>query len=197
MSLEQATAFFIFAVAAAITPGPSNVLLTAAGATAGFVRGLPCLFGVVLGMGAMMFIVAYGLGQLVLDSPAVLRALKWCGAAFLLWLAWKIATAPPGAAQNEGRAIGFFPAAAFQWVNPKSWLVCMGAVGTFLEAGDSALIQSLAFALVFVAAALPCACVWLGFGALLQRVLKNPAHARSFNRAMGALLAATIFLYLW
>src|SRR6202048_1320761 len=92
MTLEQAVAFFVFSVVAAGTPGPSNALLTATGANAGVVRGLPALLGVAAGMGLMMFVVAFGLGSVLLDNPIVLTVVKWCGAAVLCWLAWKIAT---------------------------------------------------------------------------------------------------------
>src|SRR5215475_14989850 len=92
MTPEQVVAFLLFAVAAAGTPGPSNLLLTATGAGVGILRGLPCLLGVALGMGAMMFAVAFGLGRVVFTYPEVLRAASWIGGAFLLWLSWK---APP------------------------------------------------------------------------------------------------------
>ena len=93
MTLEHAFAFFLFSVAAAGTPGPSNTLLTATGASVGVLRGLPCLLGVALGMGVMMFLVAFGLGSVILHHPLLLEGIKWCGAAVLGWLAWKIATA--------------------------------------------------------------------------------------------------------
>src|SRR5215467_14743530 len=92
MTRHQMVAFLLFAVVAAVTPGPSNIMLTAAGAQAGVVRGLPCLLGVATGMGAMMFVVPLGLGSLVLQHPAFVKTLHWGGAAFLLWLSWKIAT---------------------------------------------------------------------------------------------------------
>ena len=93
MTLDQIIAFAIFTIVAAGTPGPSNVLLTATGANVGIVRGIPALLGVSVGMGIMMFIVAFGLGGLILDNPEVLQVLKWIGIAFLLWLSWKIASA--------------------------------------------------------------------------------------------------------
>src|SRR5258705_6681049 len=93
MTLEQGLAFFLFSVAAAGTPGPSNTLLTATGANVGVLRGLPCLLGVSLGMGLMMFLVAFGLGSVILRHPLVMEGVKWCGAAVLCWLAWEIATA--------------------------------------------------------------------------------------------------------
>jgi threonine/homoserine/homoserine lactone efflux protein len=198
VTLDQALAFAAFSVAAAGTPGPSNALLTATGANVGVWRGLPCLLGVAVGMGLMMFVVAFGLGSVILDNPAVLEALKWCGAAVLCWLAWKIATAGRASVGTGVRPVGFVGAAAFQWVNPKSWLVCASATATFLQQGaGSALGQSLAFGLVFVLASVPSCLPWLAFGAALQRVLRSERAVRIFNGAMGALLAASVILFLW
>src|SRR4030095_15574531 len=115
MTPEQAVAFLIFSVVAAGTPGPSNLLLTATGASVGVLRGFPCLRGVSVGIGVMMFAVAFGLGSAVVPNPTVLRALNWVGAAFLLWLAWKIATAEGAAAAVGARPAGFPRAAGLHW----------------------------------------------------------------------------------
>jgi threonine/homoserine/homoserine lactone efflux protein len=196
MTREQAVAFFLFSVAAAGTPGPSNVLLMATGARVGVRRGLGCLLGVGVGMAAMMFIVAFGLGSVILGAPVLLRVMKWCGAAFLLWLAWKIATARGPGEGTDGKPVGFAGAAAFQWVNPKSWLVCASAAATFLDRqAGSALGQSAALGLVFLGACLPSCLPWLAFGAAMQRALRSPRAYRLFNGAMAALLAASVALF--
>ena len=198
MPADQIVAFLLFAVAAAGTPGPSNVLLTATGGAVGVWRGLPCLFGVALGMGVMMALVALGLGSLVLDNPTVLQVLNWAGAAFLLWLAWKIATARGGGAAGARKPVGFFGAAAFQWVNPKSWLVCASAAGTYLTAGSGgALGQALSLGGLFVVAAAPCCLAWLAFGAAMQKLLRSERAQRAFNLVMGLLLAASVAMILW
>src|SRR4029450_755692 len=108
-------------------------------------------------------------------------ALKWCGAAVLLWLAWKIATAGGHSSGARRRGVGFFGAAAFQWVNPKSWLVCASAAATFLAAGESAFWQALLLGAVFVAVSMPSCLPWLAFGAVLQRVLRSARAVRIFN----------------
>src|SRR5688572_12665005 len=119
MTAEQAAGFLLFSVAAAGTPGPSNVLLTATGAHVGVLRGLPCLLGVALGMAAMMFSVSFGLGSAVLGRPDVLESVKWIGAAVLCWLAWKVATARHGGlGAARASPVGLVGAAVFQWVNP-------------------------------------------------------------------------------
>ena len=187
--------FLAFAVAAAITPGPSNIILASTGAIAGVRRGLPCLFGVTLGMGAMMSIVAFGIGSLILDRPQILAALKWIAVTFLLWLAWKIATTERGEERDTPAVMGFWQAAAFQWVNPKSWLMSASVAGTFLTPGASALVQSLSLGSLFVLAALPSCFVWLLFGATAQRLLRTPRALRVFNLVMGVLLAGSALLY--
>jgi threonine/homoserine/homoserine lactone efflux protein len=197
MTLEQALAFFLFAIAAAGTPGPSNALLTATGANVGVLRGLPCLLGVTIGMGVMMFVVAFGLGSVILGHPVVLEVVRWCGAAFLVWLAWKIATSAQAGGSSSSRPVGFVGAAAFQWINPKSWLVCASATATFLDGAGGALGQSAAFGLTFVLASLPACLPWLAFGAVLQRVLRSACALRAFNITMGALLAASVVLIFW
>jgi threonine/homoserine/homoserine lactone efflux protein len=198
VTLEQSTAFFVFSVVAAVTPGPSNIMLTAAGAIAGVVRGIPCLLGVAVGMGLLIFSVAIGVGVLVLGHPAILRMCNWLGAAFLLWLAWKMAMSSSSVARAERKPVGFLGAALFQWINPKSWLVSSSAAGAYLQSdSDSAVLQAVIFAALFVAATLPSGFLWLAFGASMQRYLSNPRAARIFNAAMAASLAASVGLILW
>lgn len=195
MTTEQAVAFLLFAVVAAVTPGPSNVMLTAAGANAGVLRGLPCLLGVIVGMGLMMFLVPLGLGSLVLAHPLVLRILNWGGAAFLLWLAWKIATSASLDAAAGGDPVGFVGATLFQWINPKSWLVAASAAGTFLHAdAGSPLGQAAGLGGLFALAVLPSGFVWLAFGATVHHVLRTRGRLRAFNVTMGVLLALSIVL---
>jgi threonine/homoserine/homoserine lactone efflux protein len=196
MNAEQLLAFVVFAIVTSITPGPNNVMLTATGANVGFRRGLPHVAGVSLGFALMLFLVAAGLGAAILDSPEAMRMLRYAGIAVLLWLSWKIATAGrPGEAKRE-RPIGFFTAAAFQWINPKAWLICAGAVSGFLQEGAGAVPQAALFGLIFVLAGAPCMMIWLGFGAAMQYVLRTEGALRAFNITMGLLLAATVPLLL-
>jgi threonine/homoserine/homoserine lactone efflux protein len=198
MTPDKAVAFLLFAVAAAGTPGPSNLLLTATGANGGVLRGLPCLLGVTIGMGVMMFVVAFGLGRVVLASPTVSLALNGAGGVFLLWLSWKIATAGRGAAAAGRKPVGFIGAAAFQWINPKSWLVCASAAGTYLNAeSGSALAQAMAFGALFILASLPSCFVWLAFGATAEGLLRSERARRTFNIAMAMLLAGSVALILF
>ncbi len=198
MTAGQVINFLLFAIVAAITPGPSNLILTSTGANVGLLRGLPGLGGVVIGMGLMMFLVAFGLGNIVLASPWLILILRWGGAGFLLWLSWKIATAGRSDATTERQPLGFWGAAAFQWINPKSWLVSVSAVSVYLHpAAGTAFTQAMGFGLLFMLAALPSCFIWLAFGASLQQFLSTKRTARLFNIAMGILLAGSVLLFIW
>ena len=196
MKPEQFVAFLAFTIAAAATPGPSNTLLTATGAQRGLRRGLPALLGASIGMGTLMFVVTLGLGSVVLGNELVLMLVKLSGAAFLGWLAWKIATAGPHESSG-GAAVGLRAMAAFQWVNPKGWLVCLAAAATFVEpAAGSPLDQSTRIALTFAVLCIPCFLPWLAFGAAFQRLLRSARAARIFNVTMGLLLGGSVVLLL-
>jgi threonine/homoserine/homoserine lactone efflux protein len=198
VTAEHALAFLGFAVVVAGTPGPSNAMLTATGAQVGVRRGVPALVGVAAGMAGLMFVVAFGLGTLILSTPLLPLAIKWAGAVVLLWLAWKIATAHPTGSSSDpsSRPIGFLGAAVFQWVNPKSWLACTSAAAAFLDPRARTPAQQAALlALLFVLAALPCCFIWLAGGAVVQRALRSERAQRTFNLAMSVLLAASVVLF--
>jgi threonine/homoserine/homoserine lactone efflux protein len=180
-----------FAIVASVTPGP-NVLMVAAGAAGHGVRGvLPQMLGVTFGFTAMIALLGLGLAA-PMAIPGVHRALQVVAAAWMLWLAWKIATAPP---PGEGAArppLNFIQAALFQWVNPKAWMVAGAAIAGYTLADAPLLPQVVAIALVFGAVSMPCLLVWAGLGAGARRVLGDARNLRRFNIAMGVLLALSV-----
>ncbi|ROZ74410.1 LysE family translocator [Ramlibacter sp. WS9] len=197
MQAQQMAAFFLFAVAAAVTPGPSNLLVMAAGARGGWQGGLRCLAGVVVGMALLIGVAAFGLAGVLQAWPGLLMALRAGGSLFLLWLAWQIAKAPPMRAGGEPPPAGFGAAFALQWVNPKSWIVGASAAATFSAApGQPAATHAALLAVLFALAAAPSCAVWLVGGAMLQRWMKDARRARWVNGGMGLLLAASVVM-LW
>jgi threonine/homoserine/homoserine lactone efflux protein len=197
LTLEQLVAFVGFSIVVAGTPGPSNAILASTGANVGVIRGLPALAGVAAGMALLMFVVSFGLGALILENPMLVVLIKVTGAGVLLWLAWKIATSDSTSIAHRVRPIGLLGAAAFQWVNPKSWLACTSAAAAFVDqTRGSPPVHAATLAIIFALTALPCCLVWLAFGAVIQRTLRSERAVRSFNIAMAALLTISVGLLL-
>ena len=191
-----------FAVSMAATPGPNNAMVTASGATFGFLRTLPHMFGVAIGFAVMIAAVALGAGAPLRDWPWLRESLRWLGAAYLLWLAWHIAVARPSsqgradageAGSRKSRPLTFFQAALFQWVNPKAWVIAAGAVVTYTTArGDAFLVQCGTVALIFLAITFPSVALWTAVGAGAARVLRSERALRAFNICMALLLVASL-----
>jgi threonine/homoserine/homoserine lactone efflux protein len=194
LSSELFWALLVFVVVTLITPGPNNTMLLASGLNFGFRRGLPHLLGVALGFGAMVLAVGVGLGAAFQAYPAAYTALKYVGAAYLLWLAWQIATA--GAidegGEARGRPITFLEASAFQWLNPKGWVMAVGAVTTYAAVAAFPL-NVLLMAFLFGSLGLVSSATWLGFGTGLKRLLTSPRAVRAVNVAMALLLVASLW----
>ncbi len=191
-AIELAAAVFAFAAATAWTPGPNNMMLAASGANFGFLRSLPHQAGIVFGMGALLALCLAGFGAVVQAAPRLHVALQLAGAAWLLWLAWRIATARRAEARVQGRPLTFFEAAGFQFVNPKSWTMGVGAAGAFLDPAMPPLLASLVIVLAFLSASCIGIPAWVAFGIGIARVLDTDRRLRIFNVSMGLLLAGSV-----
>ncbi|MDH0091835.1 LysE family translocator [Achromobacter mucicolens] len=183
----------LFALVSSITPGPNNVMLASSGLSFGFRRSVPHLLGVNLGFTLMIFLVGVGLGSVFQQTPALYTVLKYAGAAYLLYLAWKIANSGPlDEGEARGKPFTFLQAAAFQWVNPKAWVMAVGVVATYTP--QNGFFANLVIAtLVCGIVNLPSIGIWVTFGTALRRVLHRPAAIRAFNVGMALLLVASLY----
>jgi threonine/homoserine/homoserine lactone efflux protein len=181
-----------FALAGSVTPGPNVLMVAAAAASVGIRRVLPHMLGITLGFGAMLVVVGLGLAGPMAASETLHAVLKAVAAVWLLWLSWKIATAPPPGEGEARPPLNFIQAALFQWVNPKAWMIAAAAPAGYTVAGAPMLPQVLMIAFIFVAISMPCLLVWAGLGAGARRVLRDGRNLRRFNIAMGILLAASV-----
>lgn len=192
LSPQLLAALSLFAFVSSITPGPNNTMLMASGANFGFRATVPHLAGVAIGFGVMVVAVGLGLGRLFEAFPRLHDVLAVLGAAYMIWLAWKIATAKGiGGGVAAGRPQTFWQAAAFQWVNPKAWAMALGAVTTYAPR-EHYNFNVLLVSLVFMSVNAPCVATWTGFGVGLRRFLDRPAVLRGFNLTMALLLLASL-----
>ena len=183
----------VFAFVTSVTPGPNNMMLLSSGVNFGFRRTLPHALGVAIGFTLMVGLIGLGLAGIFARYPALLVAMKWFGAAYMVFLAFKLARAAPlkeGA--PGGRPMTFLQAAAFQWINPKAWVMGVTAVATY-TLPERYEFSVLVVALVFGAVNLPSVSSWVLFGTALRRALSNPGVLRLFNWTMAVLLIASLY----
>jgi threonine/homoserine/homoserine lactone efflux protein len=197
MSLDLLAALAAFALVSSITPGPNNLMLMTSGTHFGFRRTVPHLLGVSGGVVVMTLLIGLGVAGLFTAFPLSFEVLKWVSVAYLLYLAWHIATAPPlselsDAPELDRKPLTFFQAALFQWVNPKAWTMALTAVTAYAPKTNP-LMGLAVIAVVFGAINLPSVSLWTLMGVQLRRFLSKPQAQRAFNIGAALLLVATLY----
>jgi threonine/homoserine/homoserine lactone efflux protein len=191
MSYEILTALAAFAFVTSITPGPNNMMLLASGANFGFRRSIPHMLGIGIGFTVMVMLVGAGLMQLFDAWPRSYTILKVLSAAYMLWLAWKIANSASPEGMNAGATpMTFLQAALFQWVNPKAWTMALSAITLYAPGRE--LLAVLWVAIIFGAINLPTVSLWTVLGQKLRLLLSNATRLRAFNWTMAVLLVASL-----
>ena len=181
-----------FALTTSITPGPNNAMLTASGANFGFRRAVPHMLGIILGFPAMVLAIGLGLGSVFSALPWLHLALKYVGAAYMMYLAWRIATAERGKGAATTKPISFFEAAGFQWVNPKAWIMGVGALAAYTVPEAPVWSEAARVAGAFVVTGIISSALWCGFGVAIGRLLTSDRAFRLFNYAMVLALVASL-----
>jgi len=181
-----------FAFVSSITPGPNNLMLLASGANFGVRRTIPHMLGISLGHGGMLFVLGMGLGNVFELYPMLKTVLKVLAVLYMLYLAWKIATASaPKAVSGDAKPLTFLQAAAFQWVNPKAVAMALTAVTVYAPEQSFAVIA--ATAVTFALVNLPSVSAWAMLGQQMQKFLTNARRLRVFNVSMAALLVGSLY----
>jgi threonine/homoserine/homoserine lactone efflux protein len=193
MQADTLLALFLFAFTTSITPGPNNMMLFASGVNFGFSRTIPHMFGIGAGFLSLLIAVGLGLGALLHSVPMLYTGLKFAGGAYLVWIAWKIGTSRT---LSDGKAgavpMTFLQAAAFQWINPKAWVMAVTAMATYTSEQSyqtSVFIVGIVFAIVNV----PSVSTWAGFGSALRQWLSDPVRLKWFNITMAVLLVLSLW----
>ncbi len=188
----------LYMLSMTLTPGPNNVMLTASGANHGYWRTLPHIFGIMIGCLVLFIGIALGLGLVFERYPIVQTLLKVLGSGYLLYLAWKIAMAPPPdlSSRQDARPMSFLAAALFQFANPKAWVMGIALMAGFLPEDGPVWLNAILLASFVELVALPCISLWAGFGTAIGRLLNTDRAWRIFNRVMGALTASCVIFIL-
>lgn len=191
MGFSVLAALLGFAFVTTVTPGPNNLMLMASGANFGFRRTLPHMLGIVVGLAVLTLLAGVGLMALFEAFPVVRTVLQVLSVGYLLWLAWKVATAAPlNQASSTGEPMTFVQAAAFQWVNPKAWAIGLSAITIY--APDRSLLSVLLVAAAFALVCFPAISVWAWLGTVVRQWLSSAKRRRLFNIAMAVLLVVSL-----
>lgn len=177
-----------------VSPGPNNALVMHAGLNGSYVRALPLITGIIFGLGVIFSATSLFLTSLIPSESVIWMVLELIASIILLYFAYLIATSKPADMESgEGnvKRIGFFKAAVFQIVNPKTWAVALTVSVGYGDAASSPLASSLIIVGVACPLAFCTGTIWTLGGRALSAALRDPKAVAWVNRGLGALLAVT------
>jgi len=193
MSFELILPLLLFSISMTITPGPNNVMVTASGVNFGYKKTLPHILGITFGFPVMIVLIGLGLGSVFKSFPVIHHILKYIGATYLLYLAWKIATFSSFDKKGDrNKPFTFWQAVIFQWVNPKAWVIAVGAIATFTSVGRYVFLEVLLIGFVFCIICFPCVSLWAFLGTNIKRLLTTDYYRKVFNISMAFLLVISL-----
>ena len=174
------------------SPGPATVSLVAAGSVYGVRRSVPYLVGIIVGTTAVLVAVASGTTAALLAVPALGSVLIWVSLAYILWLAYHIATAPPLSEPSAASNAFSLPGGALLGVaNPKAW-VAIAAVFASARLAEAAVTDAAAKIAVLTPMIIVICTGWLVGGTSIAPLLRDAGRARAVNVALAvALVGAT------
>ena len=182
-----------YAFVTSITPGPNNIMLTASGATFGFIRTIPHILGIPLGFGIQLMLCATGLGALLMSVPELNLGLKIIGSSYLIYLAWLLRSNVIGNSEGEetkSKPMSLLNAASFQFANPKAWVMAITGATVFIPTLESFSLSVLVLTMTFCTINVLCISLWALMGAGLKSSLKNPKIEKVFS---GVIVAMVIY----
>ncbi|HWD13040.1 LysE family translocator [Pseudochrobactrum sp. sp1633] len=194
LSYDIFMALVVFAFVTSITPGPNNLMLLASGVNFGFRRTIPHMLGIGMGFLLLLLGVGYGLGAVLETAPVLYVGLKFAGGAYMLYLAYKIATSTSVGKVDDPAAqpMSFMQAVLFQWVNPKAWVMAVTAMASY-TVHDAYALSVLLIGVVFAVINVPSVSSWAAFGSLLRQWLEDPVRLKWFNLTMALLLVVSLW----
>ena len=192
MDSSTLISFGAFAMVAAFTPGPNNVMLAASGANFGFRRTLPHIFGILIGFCSLVVAAGLGLATLFTMMPWLYDLLKVISVLFLLYLAWKIGSAGQAKTKHKDRPLSFAQAASFQLVNPKAITVIISSVTAYTSKAENVGTEVIILLVVFATVTICATCTWAIFGTGIANLLTSQNRLRRFNITMALLLVISL-----
>lgn len=185
-------AMVVFAFVGSVTPGPVNIMATSVSMNHGLYSAAKYVSGASFAYALVVFVTGSAINTATNLLPRLELTMQIIGSLFILYLAYKIYSAPTSSLKSSKHAsAGFWVGALTQILNPKAWLVAMSGVSLYVIGHEDQSFSLALFTLVSLILCLIGVGIWAVMGTALSKYLNNAVRQRQFNRAMAVLLAAS------
>jgi threonine/homoserine/homoserine lactone efflux protein len=181
-----------FAMIAAITPGPNNIILSTSAFNYGFKETIPLMLGVLFGFLSVLTLCLLGIGGVYETFPAFAMIIKIIATCFLIYLSFKIFISTSFSNEKNTKKFSFKDIYFFQIINPKVLSVAMSSSAIFIQNKFTYQIEFILIFLCFVISTSTSAIAWAAIGHSFRKYLNDKKKIVIFNRIMAVLLLMSI-----
>ena len=182
----------LFMFVTSCSPGPNNIVASYSGFNFGVLKTIPHMLGVIFGFTTLVTLTNFGLINIFQKFPIIQEILKYAGSIFLIYLAYKISFSKTSSDNITRNPVKFIETFFFQFINPKSVIVSVIMVSTYVHNGKNFLTYSLwVIGVAFIFAAISIT-FWTLLGRFLRRFASNEKFIKRFNYVMSFLLLTCI-----
>jgi threonine/homoserine/homoserine lactone efflux protein len=182
----------LFMFATSCSPGPNNIVASYSGFNFGVLKTIPHMLGVIFGFTTLVSVTNFGLINIFQKFPIIQEILKYAGSIFLIYLAYKISFSKNSSENSAKNPVKFIETFFFQFINPKSVIVSVIMVSTYVHDGKNFLIYSFWVIGVAFLFAVISIIFWTLLGKFLRRFASNEKFIKRFNYVMSFLLLTCI-----
>ena len=191
----QITNLILFGIVAAFTPGPNNISAAYSGFNFGFRKTIPLMLGVIFGWTTLLVFMELGLVIVFKQISFLQIIIKFLGSLFLIYLAYKIAFSNIKKNNVLKKPIRFIDMFLFQFINPKSVVISMTVVSTFIDVQDNYIRDVILVTLVGFFMAVFSISSWCLLGKYLRKFVTSDKFIKNFNYTMSFLLIVCVIMF--
>lgn len=187
--LSTIIAMSVFSFVMSISPGPVNLIIVSSGANYGIKRTMSFVSGATIGFTLLLIFVGFGFIKIIQAYPILFNYLSFAGSAFIIYIGYKIVTAPSSEikVKNDNNIPKFYEGFLLQWFNPKAWIAAASGISMFSSTHN----HLFAFIIIYFLICYACLSVWAVLGNAATMLLKFNNGLSFFNKGMGLVLIAT------
>ena len=185
----------LFWFVTAYTPGPNNVVASYSGCNFGITKTIPHILGVTLGFTSLVLFLTIGLINVFKLFPIIQIVIKYLGTLFLIYLAYKIASATASEETKKENPVKFIETFLFQYLNPKGVMVGIIVVSNYVELGENYINYATQVVLLAFMFSLTSITLWTFIGKFMRKFATNDKYIKYFNYVMSVLLLLSIITF--
>ena len=193
---SELTTLILFGIATSFSPGPNNIMTSYTAFNFGVKKTIPTMLGVIIGWTLLIILLQLGSASIFQKYQFIQPTIKILGSIYLLYIAFKLSFGGLNKEKKiDPKPVTFVNTFFFQFVNPKSIIVCLTSISLFIDTENNYLRDSIILTIVWFSMAIGSQLTWCLMGKYMRKFATSDKFIKNFNYSMSFLLIVCVILF--